>query len=77
MQLNNEKIKLFNDTKEAGIKLAERLVKYASLENSMIITLPHGGVPVAYEIAKSLETPLDVFTEEAKTLDQSLKEDRL
>ncbi|MCI0454348.1 MAG: phosphoribosyltransferase [Candidatus Dadabacteria bacterium] len=56
-----ESTKLFKDRREAGIRLAERLVKYKPLENIMIIALPRGGVPVAYEVAKSLKAPLDVF----------------
>lgn len=57
----DQKSVLFQDRKQAGIKLAERLKKYKSAENLVIVALPRGGVPVAYEVAKSLHTPLDVF----------------
>jgi predicted phosphoribosyltransferase len=57
----DEKNRLFQDRKQAGIKLAERLEKYKSAENLVIVALPRGGVPVAYEVAKSLSAPLDVF----------------
>ncbi|HEY7535448.1 MAG TPA: phosphoribosyltransferase [Thermodesulfobacteriota bacterium] len=56
-----ERIKLFKDRKEAGIKLAERLGDYKSLENILVLALPRGGVPVAFEVAKSLVAPLDIF----------------
>src|SRR4030066_272629 len=56
-----ERIKLFKDRKEAGIKLANILSKYKSQENILILALPRGGVPVAFEVAKSLKTTLDVF----------------
>jgi predicted phosphoribosyltransferase len=57
----DEKNKLFEDRKQAGIKLAERLKKYRSAERLIVLALPRGGVPVAYEVAKSLSAPLDVF----------------
>lgn len=54
-------IRLFRDRKEAGRGLASRLGKYKKEENVFILALPRGGVPVAFEVAKSLELPLDVF----------------
>jgi putative phosphoribosyl transferase len=50
----------FRDREDAGRRLAERLVGYRG-ENPMIFALPRGGVPVGYEIARSLDAPLDVF----------------
>lgn len=46
---------------EAGRQLAEKLDKYAGREDVIVLGLPRGGVPVAYEVAKPLRAPLDVF----------------
>ena len=50
----------FEDRKDAGRQLAERLAGYGD-ENPIILALPRGGVPVGYEIACALEAPLDIF----------------
>jgi putative phosphoribosyl transferase len=47
--------------KMAGEVLAQELVKYANHKNAIVLALPRGGVPVAYEIADYLNLPLDVF----------------
>lgn len=54
-------INQFTDRHEAGMLLAEQLKDYAHKPNVLVLGLPRGGVPVAYEIAKSLKAPLDVF----------------
>lgn len=46
---------------EAGKILAENLKQYAKNPDILVLALPRGGVPVAFEIAKTLEAPLDVF----------------
>jgi len=46
---------------EAGRQLAEKLDKYVGREDVTVLGLPRGGVPVAYEVAKRLRAPLDVF----------------
>ena len=46
--------------KQAGRQLAERLTAYASHPQAIVLGLPRGGVPVAYEIAQALNLPLDV-----------------
>src|SRR6266567_1687396 len=46
---------------EAGRQLAEKLEKYADRDDVIVLGLPRGGVPVAYEVAKRLRAPLDVF----------------
>ena len=51
----------FPDRAEAGRQLAEKLEKYAGLDDVIELGLPRGGVPVAYEVAKRLRAPLDVF----------------
>lgn len=50
----------YTDRTEAGILLAEKLKKYKKAPNTIVLALPRGGVPVAYEIAKALELPLDL-----------------
>jgi putative phosphoribosyl transferase len=51
---------IFGDRKQAGKLLAERLERYAG-EHPIILGLPRGGVPVAYEVAQALHAPLDVI----------------
>lgn len=46
---------------EAGKLLANKLIKYRQHPNMIVLGLPRGGVPVAYEIAELLELPLDVL----------------
>jgi predicted phosphoribosyltransferase len=52
---------LFRDRREAGRRLAERLAAYANRPDVLMLALPRGGVPVAYEVARALGAPLDVF----------------
>jgi erythromycin esterase-like protein/predicted phosphoribosyltransferase len=52
---------LFRDRHEAGRVLARRLAKYADRPDVIVLALPRGGVPVAYEVASALDTPMDVF----------------
>jgi len=52
---------LFRDRTEAGQVLANRLVPYANRPDVLVLGLPRGGVPVAYEVARMLHAPLDVF----------------
>jgi putative phosphoribosyl transferase len=54
-------ITALKNRKDAGLALASRLREYSGGENAVVLGLPKGGVPVAFEIAKSLEVPLDVF----------------
>jgi predicted phosphoribosyltransferase len=51
----------FKNRSEAGRFLAERLSAYANRPDTLVLALPRGGVPVAYEVAKALGAPLDVF----------------
>jgi predicted phosphoribosyltransferase len=52
---------VFANRIEAGRLLSEPLGKYAGRDDLLVLGLPRGGVPVAYEIAKHLRAPLDVF----------------
>jgi len=51
----------FRDRTDAGRLLAERLRKYAGRDDVVVLALPRGGVPVAYEVAKTLGAPLGIF----------------
>src|SRR6267378_7384488 len=51
----------FANRTEAGRLLAEKLGEYAGRDDVIVLGLPRGGVPVAYEVAKRLRAPLDVF----------------
>src|SRR5262249_8228021 len=51
----------FTNRTEAGRLLAQKLEKFANRNDVIVLGLPRGGVPVAYEVAKHLNAPLDVF----------------
>jgi putative phosphoribosyl transferase len=51
----------FKNRIEAGRFLAERLSAYANRTDTLVLGLPRGGVPVAYEVAAALSAPLDVI----------------
>jgi hypothetical protein len=55
------KPRFFRDRREAGRLLAEKLANYANRPDVLVLALPRGGVPVAYEVARALNAPLDVF----------------
>lgn len=52
---------VFRNRTHAGQLLAEALTKYANHDDVIVLGLPRGGVPVAYQIAKKLHVPLDVL----------------
>jgi putative phosphoribosyl transferase len=51
----------FHDRREAGQLLGRALAHYKDSPDVIVLALPRGGVPVAYEIAQDLKAPLDVF----------------
>lgn len=51
----------FVDRADAGWRLAAMLSAYAHRPDVLALALPRGGVPVAYEVARALDAPLDVF----------------
>lgn len=52
---------IFKNRKDAGRELAEKLIGYAKRADVLVLALPRGGVPVAFEAARKLNTSLDVF----------------
>jgi len=51
----------YRDRHHAGVELAERLEHLKGRKDIVVLALPRGGVPVAYEVARALDVPLDVF----------------
>jgi putative phosphoribosyl transferase len=51
----------FRDRRDAGRQLAAKLAAYVDDPSVLVLGLPRGGVPVAYEVARALQAPLDVF----------------
>lgn len=52
---------VFDDRRAAGRALAEQFVQSSDLDDAIAIALPRGGVPVAFEVAKKLQLPLDIM----------------
>ncbi|HEU5330541.1 MAG TPA: hypothetical protein VFU78_20780, partial [Thermomicrobiales bacterium] len=53
--------RIFRDRYDAGRQLAELLTSHASDPALLVLALPRGGVPVAFEVARALHAPLDVL----------------
>jgi putative phosphoribosyl transferase len=51
----------FANRRQAGKKLAAKLTRYGNRSDVLVLALPRGGVPVAFEVARALQAPLDVF----------------
>ncbi len=54
-------VRKFSDRRDAGRRLARRLAGYGGRDDVVVLGLPRGGVPVAYEVALALGAPLDVM----------------
>ena len=54
------RVERFRNRTEAGVLLAEKLAVYANRRDVIVLALPRGGVPVAFEIARALHAPLDL-----------------
>ncbi|HEY6007314.1 MAG TPA: phosphoribosyltransferase [Geobacteraceae bacterium] len=52
---------VYRDRKDAGKRLAERLMHYRDKADVIVLGLPRGGVTVAYEVARALHCPLDIL----------------
>jgi putative phosphoribosyl transferase len=52
---------IYRNRSEAGKHLAAQLANYANRDDVLVLALPRGGVPVAFEVAKALHAPLDIF----------------
>ena len=55
-----KKMRRFRNRTEAGQQLAKKLSAYANRADVLVLGLPRGGVPVAYEVAVALNLPLDI-----------------
>ena len=51
----------FKDRADGGHRLVQQLTHYANRHDVVVLALPRGGVPVAFEVAQELRAPLDVF----------------
>lgn len=54
-------MQIFKDRVEAGELLAEQLLQYKDDGDVVVLTLPRGGVPVGFQVAKALNVPLDIL----------------
>ena len=52
---------IYRDRQDAGRVLADKLNRYKSLPNVLVLALPRGGVALGHEVAKALQAPLDIF----------------
>jgi putative phosphoribosyl transferase len=51
----------YENRRAAGVELASRLSQFRARDDVVVLALPRGGVPVAFEVARALDALLDVF----------------
>lgn len=80
----NRVVSNISNRREAGRRLAQKLTAYANHPQAIVLGIPRGGVPVAYEIANTLKLPLDVclvkklcLTDDPETAIGAIAEDAL
>lgn len=59
--MDDSAVEPFGDRRAAGRELAQHLSDYADGDDVVVLGLPRGGVPVAYEVARALRAPLDML----------------
>ena len=59
--LSNKGAAMFKDRFDAGKQLAQKLSEFKNSNNTTILAVPCGGVPVGYELARELSVPLDLI----------------
>ena len=64
---------LFRDRTEAGRALADRLKTYANRSDTLVLGLPRGGVPVAYEVAKALKRQIEAYNDDISEIMEKLR----
>src|SRR5450631_783913 len=52
---------VFKNSEDAGRQLARLLARFANQKDVIVLGIPRGGVSVAYEVARELHAPLDIF----------------
>ena len=59
--INDVTIRPFRNRTAAGQVLASKLISYSHRKDVVVLALPRGGVPVAYEICQALGSPLGIL----------------
>src|SRR5688572_9410687 len=59
--MSRESNEPFANRREAGAEVATKLTRYAGRDDVVVLALPRGGVPVAFEVAEALDAELDIF----------------
>jgi putative phosphoribosyl transferase len=59
--VEQNKLQIFTDRRDAGTRLASKLKGYAGSKDCVLLAIPKGGIPVAVEISLRLNTPMDLI----------------